>query len=120
MEEPTHLEASVRIVSSLAAAAEAGLTRVGEAILTEVITPPPIVGEVAAGEATAADASSDPLSQGDTHEVAVKMTGDLGAHGSVRTPGVGYPERTDYYVYIWDGDWHGRWSPSLWGYFQFW
>jgi hypothetical protein len=75
-EEPAHLETSARIVSSPAAAAEAGLTRAGEAILTEVVAPPPIVGEVAAGEVTTADASFDPLGQEDTCEVTVKTTGE--------------------------------------------
>jgi hypothetical protein len=79
MEEPAHVETSARIVSSPAAAAEARLTRAGEAILTEVIAPPPVVGEVAAGEVTAADVSSDPLGQEDTREVTVKTTGETSA-----------------------------------------
>jgi hypothetical protein len=71
-EELVHLEAPASIVSSPAAAAEAGLTRAGEAILTEVVAPPPTIGEAAAGEVITADASSDPLSQEDAREVAVK------------------------------------------------
>jgi hypothetical protein len=60
------------IVTSPAAAAEAGLTRAGEAILTEIVMPHPTAGEAAAWEVTTADASSDPVSQEDAHEVAVK------------------------------------------------
>jgi hypothetical protein len=73
-EELVRPEAPASIVSSPAAASEAGLTRAGEAILTEVVTPPPTVGEAAAGEVTAADTSSDPLSQEDAREVTVKVT----------------------------------------------
>jgi hypothetical protein len=75
-EEPVYPKASTRIVSDSAAAAEARLTRAGEAILTEVITPPPVVGEAVAGEVVAADASSDPPGQEDTRAVAVKATGE--------------------------------------------
>jgi hypothetical protein len=71
-EELVRPEAPASIVSSPAVAAEVGLTRAGEAILTEVVAPPPAVKEAAAGEVTAADASSDPLSQEDAREVAVK------------------------------------------------
>jgi hypothetical protein len=49
--------------------------RAGEAILTKIIAPPPVVGEAAAREVTTADASSDPLIQEDTREVAVKAMG---------------------------------------------
>jgi hypothetical protein len=73
-EELVRLEAPVSIVSSSAATAEAGFRRAGEAILTEVIMPPPAIGEAAAGEVTTADASSDPIIQEDTREVAVKAT----------------------------------------------
>jgi hypothetical protein len=76
MEELVRSEAPTSIVSSSAVAAEAGLTRTGKAILTEVVAPPPVVGEAAAGKVTATDASSDPLSQEDTREVAVKTTGE--------------------------------------------
>jgi hypothetical protein len=60
------------IVTSPAAAAEARLTQAREAILTEIVMPHPATGEAAAGEVTAADASSDPVSQEDAREVAVK------------------------------------------------
>jgi hypothetical protein len=73
-EELVRPEASASIVPSPAAVAEVGLTRAGEAILMEVIMPPPAVGEAAVGEVTAADASSDPISQEDTREVTVKAT----------------------------------------------
>jgi hypothetical protein len=73
-EELVRPEAPASIVSSPAAAAEAGLTRAGEAILTEVVMPPPAVREAAAREVIAADASSNPLSQEDAREVAVKAT----------------------------------------------
>jgi hypothetical protein len=71
-EELVRLESPASVVTSPAAAAEAGLTRAGEAILTEFVVPPPAVGEAAAGEVTAADASSDLISQEDAREVAVK------------------------------------------------
>jgi hypothetical protein len=73
-EELVHPEAPASIVSSPAAAAEARLTRADEAILTAVVAPPPAIGEAAAGEVTATDASSDPPSQEDACEVAVKAT----------------------------------------------
>jgi hypothetical protein len=72
-EELVRPEAPASIVSSPDAAAEAGPTRAGEAILTAVVVPPPAVGEAAAGEVAATDASSDPISQEDAREVAVKM-----------------------------------------------
>jgi hypothetical protein len=40
--------------------------------LTEVVAPPPTVGEAVSGEVVAADASSDPPGQEDTGAVAVK------------------------------------------------
>jgi hypothetical protein len=73
-EELVHPKAPTSVVTSPAAAAEAGLTRAREAILTEVVVPPPAVGEAAAGEVTATDASSDLISQEDAREVAVKAT----------------------------------------------
>jgi hypothetical protein len=42
--------------------------------LTEVVAPPPAVGEAAAGEVIAGDTSSDPLSQEYAREVTVKAT----------------------------------------------
>jgi hypothetical protein len=71
-EELVRLEAPASIVSS--PAAEAGLMRAREAILTEVVVPPPAVGEATAGEVTAADVSSDPISEEDAREVVVKAT----------------------------------------------
>jgi hypothetical protein len=67
-------EAPASVATSPAAAAEVGLTRAGEAILTEVVMPHPAIGEVAAGEFAAADASSDLVSREDAREVAVKAT----------------------------------------------
>jgi hypothetical protein len=64
--------APASIVTSSVVAAEAGLTRAGEAILMEIVMPHPAAGEAAAGEVTAADVSSDPISQEDAREVAVK------------------------------------------------
>jgi hypothetical protein len=48
-EELVRPEAPASVVTSPAAAAEARLTRAGEAILMEVVMPPPTVGEAAAG-----------------------------------------------------------------------
>jgi hypothetical protein len=78
-EELVRLEVPTGIISGSAAAAEAGLTRAGEAILTEVIAPPPVIREAATGKVTAADVSSDPLSQEDTREIAVKTMGETSA-----------------------------------------
>jgi hypothetical protein len=72
MEELVRPKVPMSVVTSPAAVAEAGLTRAREAILTEVVVPPPAVGEAAAGEVTAADASSDLISQEDAREVTVK------------------------------------------------
>jgi hypothetical protein len=85
-EELVRPEVPMSIISGLAAMAEAGLTRAGEAILTKVIAPPPVVGEAAAGEVTAADASSDPLIQEDTREVMVKTTGGTPVHAEASEP----------------------------------
>jgi hypothetical protein len=79
-EELVRSEAPASIISSPAAADEAGLTRAGEAILTEVVVPPPTVGEAAAGEVTAADASSNPISQEDAREVVAKVTEEPTVH----------------------------------------
>jgi hypothetical protein len=67
-------EVSMGIASGLAAAAEAGLTRAGEATLTEVAGPPPPIREAVSEEVVTADASSDPPGQEDTRVVAVKTT----------------------------------------------
>jgi hypothetical protein len=86
MEEPVRPKASTGIVSDSAAAAEAELTRAGEAILTKVVTPPPTVGEAVAGEVVAANASSDPPSQEDTRAVAVKAMGETSPHVEASEP----------------------------------
>jgi hypothetical protein len=65
--------ASASIIASPTAAAEAGLARAGEANLTEIVIPRPATGDAAAGEVTAADASSDLVSQEDSREVTVKV-----------------------------------------------
>jgi hypothetical protein len=75
MEELVREEvAPASVVASPAAAAEARLTRAGEAILMEIVTPHPTAGEAVGGggEVNAADASSDLVSQEDAREVAVK------------------------------------------------
>jgi hypothetical protein len=85
-EELVRPEVLTSIVSSSAAAAEAGLTRAGEAILMEVVAPPPTIGEAVAREVIAADASSDPLGQEDTRAVAVKATGETSARVEASEP----------------------------------
>jgi hypothetical protein len=60
--------------SSPAAADGVGLIRVEEATLTEVVAPPPTIGEAASEEVAAANASSDPPGQEDPGAVAVKTT----------------------------------------------
>jgi hypothetical protein len=54
--------------------------------LTEAVAPPPVVGEVVAGEVTAADAPSAPLGHEDTREVTVKTTGETSAHVEALEP----------------------------------
>jgi hypothetical protein len=101
MEEPVRSEVSMGIVSGSAVANGARLTRAGEANLSEVIVPPPTIGEAASGEVVAADMSSDLPGQEDTGVAAVKMTeGNLDVRGSIRSPGVGCPDCADYYVHI--------------------
>jgi hypothetical protein len=78
-EEPVRSEVSTGTASGSAAADGAGLIRAGEAILTEVIAPPPTVGEAVSGEVAAANASSDPPGQEDPGAVAVKMTEETSA-----------------------------------------
>jgi uncharacterized lipoprotein YbaY len=79
MEEPAHPETPVGVVSCPTAVAEAELARAGEAVLTEMVAPPPVVGEVIAGEVATADAPSALLGHEDTREVAVKATGETSA-----------------------------------------
>jgi hypothetical protein len=71
-EELVRSEVSTGTASGSAAADGAGLIQAGEAILTEVIAPPPTIGEAVSGEVVAANASSDPPGQEDTGAVAVK------------------------------------------------
>jgi hypothetical protein len=73
-DEPVHSEVSTGTASGSAAADGAGLTRVEETIMTEVIAPPPTVEEAASEEVAAANVSSDPPSQEDPSAVAVKTT----------------------------------------------
>jgi hypothetical protein len=72
MEELVHPEAPTSVATCPATAAEARLVRAGKAILMEVSMPPPAIGEATVGEVTAADASSDLISQEDAREVTVK------------------------------------------------
>jgi hypothetical protein len=46
MEEPARLETPAGVVSCPTATAEAEPARVGEAVLTDTVAPPPIIGEV--------------------------------------------------------------------------
>jgi hypothetical protein len=59
-EELVRSEVLTGTASGSAAADGAGLIRVEEATMTEVVAPPPTIGEAASGEVTAANASSDP------------------------------------------------------------
>jgi hypothetical protein len=121
-EELVHLEAPASVVTSLAAAAKARIMRAGEAILTEVIVAPPAIGEAAAREVTAANASSDLISQEDAHEVVVKATEEAPAHMGAQEPSEPAARASSSsepapsaccYAHIRDGDWCGRWSPSI-------
>jgi hypothetical protein len=85
-EEPAHLETPVGVVSYPTIVTEAKLARAGEAVLTEVVAPPPVVGEVVAGKVTAADVPSAPLGHEDTREVMVKVTGETSARIEVLEP----------------------------------
>jgi hypothetical protein len=85
-EELVRPDVSTGIASGSAAAAEAGLTRAREAILTEVVVPPPTVGEAVSEEVVAADASSNPPGQEDTRAVAVKATGETLARVEASDP----------------------------------
>jgi hypothetical protein len=85
-EELVRPEVSTDITSSSAAAVEAGLTRAGEAILTEVVAPPSTVEEAISEEVVTADASSDPPGQEDTRAVAVKATEETSARVEASDP----------------------------------
>jgi hypothetical protein len=61
-EEPIRLETPAGVVSCPTATAEAKPAQAGEAVLTDTVTPPPVVGEVETREVTAADAPSTTLS----------------------------------------------------------
>jgi hypothetical protein len=73
-DEPVRSEVSTGTASGSAAADGTGLIRVEKATLTEVVTPPPTIGEAASGEITTANASSDPPGQEDPGAVALKTT----------------------------------------------
>jgi hypothetical protein len=79
-------EVSTGIASGSAIADGAGLIRAGEAILTEVIAPPPIVGEAASAEIAAANASSDPPGQEDTGVAVVKTPEETPARVEASDP----------------------------------
>jgi hypothetical protein len=85
-EELVRPEVSTGIASGSTAAAEAGLTRAREAILTEVIAPPPTIGEAVSEEVVTTDASSDPPGQEDSHAVAVKATEETSARVEASDP----------------------------------
>jgi hypothetical protein len=70
---------STGIASGSAAADRAGLIRVEEVALTEVITPPPIVKKASSGEVIATNASSNPPGQEDPGVVAAKTTEEASA-----------------------------------------
>jgi hypothetical protein len=77
---------STGTASSSAAADGAGLIRAGETILTEVITPPPTIGEAASGEVATANASSDPPGQEDTGTITVKTMEETSARMEASDP----------------------------------
>jgi hypothetical protein len=54
--------------------------------LTEVVAPPPTVEEAISEEVVAADASSDPPGQENTHAVAVKPTEETSARVEASDP----------------------------------
>jgi hypothetical protein len=85
-DEPVRSEVLTGTASGSAAADGAGLIRVEEATLTEVVAPPPTVGETASGEVAAANASSDPPGQEDTGAAAVKMTEETSARMEASDP----------------------------------
>jgi hypothetical protein len=85
-EELVRPEVSTGIASGSAIATEAGLTRAGEAILTEVVAPPPTIGEVVSEEVVAADVSSDSPGQEDTRAVVVKMMEETSARVETSNP----------------------------------
>jgi hypothetical protein len=71
-EEPARPEAPANAASSPAATIEAKPTQAGEAASAEAVASPPAIGEIATGDVTAANASSDPPGQEDTREATVK------------------------------------------------
>jgi hypothetical protein len=85
-EEPVRSEVSTGTASGSVAVDGAELTRAGEAILTEVIAPPPTVEEAISGEVIAANASSDPPGQEDTGTVAVKTMKETSARMEASDP----------------------------------
>jgi hypothetical protein len=85
-EEPVRSEVSTGTASGSAAADRAGLIRAGEAILTEVVAPPPTVRKAVSGEVVVANASSSPPGQEDTGAVAVKATEETSARVEALDP----------------------------------
>jgi hypothetical protein len=85
-DEPVRSEVSMGTASGSAVADGAGLIRVEEATLTEVVTPPPTVGEAASGEVTATNASSDQPGQEDPGTVAVKTMEETSARVETSEP----------------------------------
>jgi hypothetical protein len=78
-EEPACSEASANAISSPAAATEAKPMQAGETASVEAATSPTI-NEIAAGDVTAACASSDLPGQEDTREAMTKMMEETPAH----------------------------------------
>jgi hypothetical protein len=85
-EEPVCSEVSMGTASGSAAADGAGLIRAGEAILTEVVAPPPTIEEAVSGEVATANASSDPPGQEDTGAIAVKTMEETSARVEALDP----------------------------------
>jgi hypothetical protein len=85
-EEPAHPEAPANAASSPAAATEAEPMQAGEAASAEAVVSPPAIGKIAMGDVAAASASSDPLDQEDTQEVAVKMVEEAPAPARLLEP----------------------------------
>jgi hypothetical protein len=84
--EPVRSEVPTGTTSDLATADGAGLIRAGEPILTEVVVPPPTIGEAASAEVATANASSDPPGHEDTGAVVVKTTKETSARVEASDP----------------------------------
>jgi hypothetical protein len=85
-DEPVRSEVSTGATSGSAAADGAGLTRVEETALTEIVAPTPTIREAASEEVAAANVSSDPLGQEDPGAVAVKTTEEASARVETSDP----------------------------------